>query len=152
MSAEPKHEQLHRDSLVMVAHDHRPISSDLQAMQAGGVTAKVFQVTLDVDVQAGLRASMEKTDGWRDLARQELSAALADIESNRDRCILARTAVQIEDAKRHGQVAIVLGTEGGRWMEGDTLDIADFPKLEAHRARMKDRPAVQRALAEEQAG
>ena len=38
----------------------------------------------------------------------------------------------------------------GRWMEGDTLNIADYPKLEAHRARMKDRPAVQRALAGEQ--
>ncbi|MBO0333384.1 glutathione S-transferase N-terminal domain-containing protein [Sneathiella sp. CAU 1612] len=34
-----------------------------------------------------------------------------------------------------------------RWLEGDGVNIADFPKIEAHFARMMERPAVQRALA-----
>ncbi|WP_373084080.1 glutathione S-transferase family protein [Sneathiella sp.] len=33
-----------------------------------------------------------------------------------------------------------------RWLEGDTLDIKNFPKIEAHRARMLERPAVQRVM------
>lgn len=37
----------------------------------------------------------------------------------------------------------------GNWLEGDGLDLADFPKLAAHRARMTDREAVKRALAEQ---
>ena len=34
-----------------------------------------------------------------------------------------------------------------RWMEGDGLNLTDFPKIEAHFNRMMARPPVQRALA-----
>ena len=34
------------------------------------------------------------------------------------------------------------------WMEGDGVDIARFPRLKAHQARVAARPATQRALAE----
>lgn len=34
-----------------------------------------------------------------------------------------------------------------RWLKGDSVNIADFPAIEAHYNRMMDRPAVQRALA-----
>jgi len=34
------------------------------------------------------------------------------------------------------------------WLEGDGVDLAKFPKINAHRERMAARPAVQRALAE----
>ncbi|MGM0584686.1 MAG: glutathione S-transferase family protein [Pseudomonadota bacterium] len=37
----------------------------------------------------------------------------------------------------------------GRWLEGDGLRLADFPKLAAHRARMLERPAVKAALSAE---
>lgn len=33
-----------------------------------------------------------------------------------------------------------------RWMEGDDLDLADFPKVAAHRARMETRAPVRAAL------
>ncbi len=36
-----------------------------------------------------------------------------------------------------------------RWMEGDGLDVADFPKVASHRTMMLERETVQRALAEE---
>ncbi len=39
----------------------------------------------------------------------------------------------------------------GRWLEGDHVDTALLPKVMAHRERMNERPAVQRALAEEKA-
>ena len=35
-----------------------------------------------------------------------------------------------------------------QWMEGDSVDIADFPKLQAHRKAMLARPAVARVVAE----
>lgn len=34
----------------------------------------------------------------------------------------------------------------GRWLEGDGLELADFPKVAAHRAAMLERPAVRAAL------
>lgn len=37
----------------------------------------------------------------------------------------------------------------GRWLESDGLAIDDFPKVAAHRARMMDRKAVQRAMSEQ---
>ena len=37
------------------------------------------------------------------------------------------------------------------WLDGDSVDIATFPKVADHRKRMSDRPAVQKVLAEEKA-
>jgi glutathione S-transferase len=36
-----------------------------------------------------------------------------------------------------------------RWLEGDSVDIARFPKVKAHRERMAERPAVSKVLAAE---
>ena len=36
-----------------------------------------------------------------------------------------------------------------RWLEGDSVDPARFPKVEAHRRRMAERPAVRKVLAAE---
>ena len=35
------------------------------------------------------------------------------------------------------------------WLEGDSVDLADLPKVADHRKRMSERPAVQKVLAEE---
>jgi glutathione S-transferase len=37
------------------------------------------------------------------------------------------------------------------WLEGDSVDIATFPKVADHRQRMAERPAVQKVLADEKA-
>jgi glutathione S-transferase len=37
------------------------------------------------------------------------------------------------------------------WLEGDGVDLSTLPKVADHRKRMADRPAVQKALAEEKA-
>lgn len=113
--------QIHRRAVVIVDHDHRPIGPDLPLMLAGGVTAKVYQVTLDVDVDAGFQASRTRTEGWLRLAAQGMEDALREIETHRDRCLLARTAEDIRRAKQEGRIAVLLGAEGGRWLEG-TLD------------------------------
>lgn len=38
-----------------------------------------------------------------------------------------------------------------QWLEGDSVDLAALPKVADHRKRMAERPAVRKALAEEQA-
>ncbi len=37
------------------------------------------------------------------------------------------------------------------WAKNDGVDLAEFPKIAAHRERMKERPAVQKVLAEQKA-
>jgi glutathione S-transferase len=37
-----------------------------------------------------------------------------------------------------------------QWLEGDSVDLAALPKLADHRQRMSERPAVRKALAEQQ--
>jgi glutathione S-transferase len=38
-----------------------------------------------------------------------------------------------------------------KWLEGDSVDLAALPKVADHRRRMAERPAVRKAMAEEQA-
>ena len=37
------------------------------------------------------------------------------------------------------------------WAKNDGVDLAEFPKIAAHRERMKQRPAVQKVLDQEKA-
>lgn len=103
-------DSIHRDSTVAVIHDHRAISADLPLMIAGGVTARVYQATLDEE--AGYEVSKTRTEGWLQLATRGMEGALREIEAHHDHCILARTASDIRQAKRAGKVAILLGGEG----------------------------------------
>jgi membrane dipeptidase len=122
-------DELHRESLVVAIHDHRPIASNLQAMAAGGVTAKVYQVALDVDVEAGYGASASREEGWLRLTVSGLEAALGDIGACPAQCFLATKAGDVERAKREGRIAIFLGAEGARWLEGQLEPLRLFHRL-----------------------
>jgi membrane dipeptidase len=126
LSITPEARQLHEDSIVVVLHDHRPIAADVPLMRQGGVTAKVFQVTLDVDVPAGLEASMHRPAGWLELAEAHFRQALGELADVGLLCRQATTARDIEEAKRTGQVAVLLGTEGSRWLQGDLETLHRF--------------------------
>src|SRR5688572_28553090 len=67
--------ELHRKSTVIVIHDHRPIAPDVPLMLAGGVTAKVYQVGVDVEIGPDYRASATKRDGWKAAAQASLEEA-----------------------------------------------------------------------------
>src|SRR5687767_9558343 len=96
MTLSPAAERLHRESLVCITHDHRPIGPDLPLMRAGGVTAKVYQVTLDVDIAAGVNASRHRPDMWQEQAVEALAETLLEIGINAEACLLARTAADVE--------------------------------------------------------
>ena len=122
-------EQIHREAIVVVDHDHRPIGPDLPLMQAGGVTAKVYQVTLDVDVESGYTASKDRTDGWLRLAVEGMHAAHQEIDAHAEVCSLARTAADIRQAKEQQRIAILLGAEGARWLEESLAPLHLFHHL-----------------------
>lgn len=120
---------IHRRATVVVAHDHRPIGEDLPLMAEGGVTAKVFQITLDVDVDAGYQASRYQTEGWLRLAACGLDNALSEIERHYPDCILVKKPRDIRQAKAEGRAAIMLGAEGARWLEGTLEPLRLFHRL-----------------------
>jgi glutathione S-transferase len=37
------------------------------------------------------------------------------------------------------------------WLEGDGVDVANYPKVDAHMKRMAERPAVKKVMGEQQA-
>ncbi len=122
-------EKVHRSSIVAVTHDHRPIGEDLPQMLAGGVTSKIYQITVDVDIDAGVAASINRPDLWLHQAVCSMDEALRDIDAHRDAALLARTAADVERAKREGKVAILIGTEGTRWLEGRLEPLRLFHRL-----------------------
>jgi membrane dipeptidase len=128
-SPTPTAAELHRRSTVFITHDHRPIGEDIPLMLAGGVTAKVYQVTLDVDIEAGVPASANRKELWLRQAVASMDEALRDIDAHRDRAFLATGAADIERAKREGKIAILLGTEGTRWLEGSLAPLRLFHRL-----------------------
>ncbi|PIU60832.1 MAG: hypothetical protein COS85_22460 [Armatimonadetes bacterium CG07_land_8_20_14_0_80_59_28] len=113
-------------STIIVMHDHNPIAADLPKMQAGGVTAKVYQVEADVEIGAKFQSSAELFEGWADRGMKGMDAALRDIEANSEVCCLALTAADIERAKGQGKVAILLGAEGGKLLEGELSLLEEF--------------------------
>lgn len=122
-------ERIHRDAIVVVDHDHRPIGPDLPLMVAGGVTAKVYQVTCDVDAVAGYEASREHGEGWLRLAAGGMTDALEQIEHHADICTLAKTTDDVRRAKAQNRVAILLGAEGARWLESSLEPLRLFYRL-----------------------
>ena len=44
---EERAQRLHRDSPIMICHDHDLFPEDLEAMQRGGVTAKQVHICVD---------------------------------------------------------------------------------------------------------
>jgi membrane dipeptidase len=114
---------LHRASLVIAIHDHNPIASDVPKMLAGGTTAKVYQLGVDVAINGRFRDSAPRRDGWTRRTLEALDAAEEAIRRDPGHVLLARTAADLLRAHRAGKVAILLGVEGGKLLEGrlDTL-------------------------------
>ena len=122
-------DRIHKSAVVVVDHDHRPIGPDIPLMRAGGVTAKVYQVTLDVDLEAGYETSRGRTENWLHLATCQMEGALREIDTHARECLLARTAADVFRAKTDGRIAILLGTEGTRWLEQSLEPLRLFYRL-----------------------
>ena len=129
MTSANQADRIHRDAIVVVDHDHRPIGPDLPLMAAGGVTAKVYSGTLDVDAAAGFDVSRNREEGWLAGAVDAMTATLADIDRHADTCSLATTAADVRRAKEQGRIGILLGAEGARWLESSLQPLRLFHRL-----------------------
>lgn len=120
---------LHQRSPVIVMHDHRPIAEDLPLMRAGGVTAKVYQIGVDVEIGRDSAASAATFDGWAKRTLVSMMEAIRAVEEHKDIAMIALTAADIKRAKREGKIAILLGVEGGKLLEGELLLLEAFHRL-----------------------
>lgn len=110
--------QLHRENVVWVIHDHRPIAPDVPLMLKGSVTGKIYNLGLDIDVEQGIAASAARREGWARRTMATLEEAEGAIRADPQHVLLARSVEDILRAKRQGKVAILFGVEGGKLLEG----------------------------------
>ena len=121
--------QLHADSLVWVMHCHVPLADDFERMRAGGVTGKVLNLVVDVDIGADIRESGQRQEGWAKRALIALDQLHRDIAASGERAVIVTTAKEIEQAKRDGKTAILIGVEGGKLLEGDLALLRMFYRM-----------------------
>jgi membrane dipeptidase len=118
---EERAQRLHRDSLIMVCHDHNLFPEDMEAMRRGGVTAKQVHICLDGLIWAdreAFRASAKLEDGYIRRALVAMDYIYWQIENSQGRVVLALEPEDIVRAKEQGAVALLLGSEGSRLVEG----------------------------------
>lgn len=109
--------QLHKDSLVLVIHDHEPIADDLHRCLEGGITGKVMLPVLDVRIQSDAFATGPITEGWARHALEEFGKTFRQIEATEGKAFVATSDRDFVRAKQEGRLAILLGAEGGKLIE-----------------------------------
>jgi membrane dipeptidase len=98
-------------------------------MLAGGVTAKVYQILVDVEIGADFRASADKREGWKRKALESIQQVHETIAADPKRLMLARKAEDFIAAKKQGKVAILIGVEGAKLLEGQVANLELFHKI-----------------------
>jgi membrane dipeptidase len=117
---EARAKRLHAESVVFLAHDHLFEWSDIHAMQAGGVTAKIVKLTVDGLEwdEHGHRHAVPEFEGYLRRALEAVDTIYRMAEEHSGQVIIARTVAAIAQAGQRGQTALVLGLEGARPLEG----------------------------------
>jgi membrane dipeptidase len=112
---------LHQRSLVLTCHDHLFEPSDHDAARRGGVTARIIHTFVDVDIwhdRPEYEATMHQEEGTARRALESFDRQLSYIENHSDTTMLIRTAADIRAARSSGRLGLILGSEGGRLLEG----------------------------------
>jgi membrane dipeptidase len=112
---------LHARAMVLLAHDHLWQPQDFADALTGGVTARVVQPFVDVEVwgdQATFDATKYQETGVARRALVAFDTVLAYVESHPDQTLLVRSVADLARAKQSGRAGVILGSEGGRLLEG----------------------------------
>ncbi len=132
-SQEDRAQALHAEAVIITCHDHIPPSADLRALQAGGITTQLVHAGADSAFDAPNRdaylASLQQRDGWCKRTLLGFDQILSTIESHPDELLLVREPEDILRAKREGTVGILLGSEGGKLIEGQVELLRIFYRL-----------------------
>lgn len=125
---------LHRESIILLAHTHDFLPSDLLQARAAGVTGVTAKLTVDgIDWDRASRRRFTVDNLWRQRFLYYLRQVQATADLNGS-VVVARTAQDILDAKQDGKIAVILGSEGANQLHGDgTLDptAAGYPQTAA---------------------
>jgi membrane dipeptidase len=126
---------IHRDSLVLDAHADIVIPStsasylaegrvskvDPEKMRAGGVNA----VVMSVAVGPGPRTP-EGDAAARAIADEKLAAAIQIVADAPEAVMLATSSSDIERAQRDNKIALILGFQNARSLQGEVSMLMDF--------------------------
>lgn len=113
---------------IWLAHDHMDRAEDFARDRSGGVTGKILHLTVDSWLDAPSREEFEatyyKTEGFleRGLAAAARVHRICDDPANRTRIV--RNFSDIAQAESNGEIALILGNEGGKIL-GDDVDLVD---------------------------
>jgi len=136
VSVSEKARKLHFSSIVVDTHDDTTQrfldgkfdlgdrtntgSIDIPRMKEGGLTAIFFSIWIPSKVTGpeAVRRALEQIDAVREQVRQH----------PRD-LVLANTAAQIREAKKKGQIAALMGVEGGHMINSDLAVLRKFAGL-----------------------
>lgn len=124
---------LHEEAIVVTCHDHIPPPIDLEDLKAGGITTKFALIGMDHRMDAPDRdaylASIHEREGWCKRTLLTFDHALSAIESHQDKMLLVRSPADIIRAKCESKVGILLGSEGGKLIEGQLELLRIFHRL-----------------------
>ncbi|WP_438828031.1 dipeptidase [Streptomyces tropicalis] len=96
------HARYDLDALDIATHQHEHLHTDLPRLRSGGVGAQFWSVYVPADLPEPVPATLEQID----CVRQLLDRYPADLAP-------ARTAADMEAARRDGRIASLMGAEGG---------------------------------------
>jgi membrane dipeptidase len=117
-----KHAQtVHDRSLVVFAHCHELLPDDFARAARGGVTAKLLVTSVDGRMFAERKdwlASLETDAGFLGSTLVSLDYMHWLVSRPDSNVVIALEPSDIERAKRERQVAVILGSEGCKFLEG----------------------------------
>jgi membrane dipeptidase len=125
-------DQLHDDSVVIIAHDHMMDPHSFVDMKDGGVTVKMLHMTVDVaifDHPVKYHKSITNFEGWTREAMLTVDWILGQIENSNGAIRLVRNAQDVLDAKRDGSIGVLMGFEGGKVLEANIETLRNLWRL-----------------------
>ena len=118
---------------VYLAHDHMDRPEDFGRDLDGGVAGKILHLTVDTWLDAPTREEYEAAYfGYEGFLRRGLAAinrALALGDESRNRVRIVRTFGDLTAARDAGELALILGNEGGKIIEEDLNLLDTFFRL-----------------------
>lgn len=110
---------LHAQSTVVLAHDHRLTTAELDGALAGGLSAITMELATDGVEWVGGTRVMPPTTPMKARFEAGLAEASRLVAASGGRYVIARDVADIRSAKALGKLAIVIGSEGAAQLDPD---------------------------------
>jgi membrane dipeptidase len=108
-------------------------AEDFERDRAGGVTGKILHLVVDSWFDAPTRELYEASyygyDGFLQRGLAAITKVLAIADDPASRVRIVRNVGDLDAAERSGQLALVLGSEGGKLIEEDLANLEAFWRL-----------------------